>query len=41
MARAIFRIDVDKHPAWALNVVRTHLDRAHWVRDNEISYLDW
>ncbi|HEY0300707.1 MAG TPA: hypothetical protein VGC36_05215 [Rhizomicrobium sp.] len=41
MARIIFRIEVDKRPSWALTVVRTHLDRAHWVQDNEFPYLNW
>ena len=41
MARIIFRIDPDRHPAWASSVVRTHLARAHWLREHDFPYLDW
>ncbi|MEI9992091.1 MAG: hypothetical protein WDM86_18895 [Rhizomicrobium sp.] len=40
MASAHFRIGVDAHPGWALHVVSTHLERAHWMQDSEFAYLD-
>ena len=41
MARVIFRIDAARHPVWAQTVVRTHLQRAHWLRNGDFPYLDW
>ena len=41
MARIIFGICADRHPFRALTVVRSHLSRAHWLKENHIPYLDW
>jgi len=41
MAEVFFRIRVDRHPTWALNVVQTHLARAHWLKQNVFPLLDW
>jgi hypothetical protein len=41
MAETFFRIKVDRHPGWAANVVRTHLARAHWIKNNVFPLLDW
>ena len=41
MAEVIFRIGFDRHPVWALSVVRTHLARAHWMKENIFPLLDW
>lgn len=41
MARIIFGLDPYKNRSWALLVVRTHLDRARWLKENAVPYLDW
>lgn len=41
MARVIFGIDADRHPARAALVVRSHLERARWLQDGEIPFLNW
>ncbi len=41
MARMFFAIDADRHPARARNVVRSHLARAHWLKDNVFPMIDW
>jgi hypothetical protein len=41
MARVIFHIDPAKEPGRAQLVVRTHLDRAHWLMNGDFPFLDW
>ncbi len=41
MAETVFRLRVDRHPVWALEVVRTHLARAHWMKQNVHPLIDW
>lgn len=41
MARVVFRIDPGKYPDRASTVVRTHLERAHWLRTQAFPYLEW
>jgi hypothetical protein len=41
MARVIFHIDAARQPVWAQTVVRSHLHRAHWLRNGDFPYLDW
>ena len=41
MARVIFGLDPNKNRSWALLVVRTHLERARWLKEHAVPYLDW
>lgn len=41
MAEVFFHIPFDRYPQRAVNVVRTHLARAHWMKNNVYPLLDW
>lgn len=41
MARIVFRIDPAKYPDRASTVVRTHLERAQWLRSQAFAFLEW
>jgi hypothetical protein len=41
MAEVFFRIPFERRPDWALNVVRSHLARAHWLKKNFYPWIDW
>ena len=41
LARDVFGFAHRRYSAWARKVVRSHLERAHWLRDNAFPFLGW